>query len=70
MYTRKMKLNNYGGNVRLTIPRELARHFNIGDGDQLILTCENGKLVVDLTNVERFKPFNPADVSPKAVEAA
>jgi antitoxin component of MazEF toxin-antitoxin module len=63
MYTKRVKLRDNGGNLVLTIPRDLVRHFGLAAGTAYDIFCDNRQLTVDLTSAERTKLFDaPAKV--------
>jgi hypothetical protein len=65
MYARRLKLRYNGGNLQFTVPRDLVRQLKLAPGIEFDLVCDEQKLVIDLTTMERSKVF---DYSPKALE--
>jgi antitoxin component of MazEF toxin-antitoxin module len=69
MFGKRIKVREIGGNLTLTIPRDVGDHFNIAKGDSIDVYCYDQKLVVDLMSIERSKLFDsPTKV--QEVEAA
>jgi antitoxin component of MazEF toxin-antitoxin module len=67
MYGRRIRLGSQGRNLRLTIPREVIKHFGLEVGDEFDMLWEDQKLIVDLSSGERSKLFDPpAQVEPAA----
>ena len=62
MYTKRVRVRLSGGNITLTIPRELARHYDLTPGQAFDLVCDGNKMVVDLTSVERTKLFDQPEI--------
>jgi antitoxin component of MazEF toxin-antitoxin module len=59
MYIRRLTLRQGGGNLCITIPRDLVRGLNLIQGDQFDVAYENGKFVVDFSTGKQTKLFGP-----------
>jgi hypothetical protein len=63
---KKRKLWYQSGNLIMSIPREVIRHFKLEPGDEVDTYCFDNKLIIDLNTAGKPKPF----VTPAEVEAA
>jgi hypothetical protein len=59
MFGKRMKVREIGGNLTMTIPRDVGDYFKIVRGTELDVFCEGQRLIVDLTTAERTKLFDP-----------
>jgi hypothetical protein len=70
MYARRIKLRYNGGNIQLTIPRDLVRELRLAPGMFVDLFCDsNDQLIVDLP-ADRSKIFVYPEEIIAATEAA
>jgi antitoxin component of MazEF toxin-antitoxin module len=74
MYGRRVRLGSQGNNLRLTIPREVIKHFGLSVGDEFDMLWEDTKLIIDLSTAERSRLFGQTARTPgqtqESVEAA
>jgi hypothetical protein len=70
MYGRRIRLGSQGRNLRLTIPREVIKHFGLEVGDEFDLLWEDQKLIVDLSSSKRSKLFGDQPAQAEAAEQA
>jgi antitoxin component of MazEF toxin-antitoxin module len=59
MHSRRLKLRENGGNLVLTIPRDIRRYLGIEVGSDVDIHYDSQKLIVDLTSFKRTKLFDP-----------
>ena len=59
MFGKRMKVRLSGQNLVFTVPRQVAKNFNIVKGTELDVTCDGPRIIVDLTTAERSKLFDP-----------
>jgi antitoxin component of MazEF toxin-antitoxin module len=72
MFGKRIKVREIGGNLTMTIPRDVGLHFGIVRGTELDVFCQDEKLIVDLTSGQRSRLFDPPAkaVEPVATEPA
>jgi hypothetical protein len=67
VFGKRIKVREVGGNLTMTIPRDVGLHFKIVRGTELDMFYQDEKLIVDLTSGQRSRLF---DTSAKGVEPA
>jgi antitoxin component of MazEF toxin-antitoxin module len=49
--SKKFKLQEHGGSIVITIPRDVVRQFRLEKGKALDVACHGDKLIIDLPSV-------------------
>jgi hypothetical protein len=66
MEVKRRKIWQSGGNLIISLPRDVVRHYSLAAGDEVDAYCFDHKLIVDLKTAGKPKPF----VAPVEVETA
>jgi hypothetical protein len=57
MIGRRMTLRLISGNMSVTIPRIICRHFGIEGGTRADIYAQDGKIIIDMTTAEMPRQF-------------